>query len=276
MHSALVGSPRIAVHPGPKVQMMVTVRARIFAVAVLSLTALAGCSREQQDWRSAEGADTVEGYGQFIERHPDSELATQARARVTQLGEDRDWTRAGSADTPDSYRQFLTQHSNGKWAQEAHIRLESFSLGGTPARDPGAATAAPPVAAIPDASVTVAPSAAQASAVPAPRRQEPTARTSTPAVSPAAAPTGTSAGGGGYGIQLGAFSSEDKANGEWRVLLGRFGPQLQGLTSRVVTADTPSGKVFRLQAQAGDESRARTICDSLRRQSQPCVPVLPH
>ena len=90
----------------------------------------AGCSREQQDWRSAEAADTMESYGQFIERHPDSELATQARTRVTQLGEDRDWQQAGSADTAEAYRQFLAQHPNGKWAQEARIRIENFSLGG--------------------------------------------------------------------------------------------------------------------------------------------------
>ena len=112
--------------------------------------------------------------------------------------------------------------------------------------------------------------------MPAPRRQEPTARTSTPAVSPAAAPTGTSAGGGGYGIQLGAFSSEDKARQEWGVLVGRFGAQLQGLTPRVVAASAASGAVFRLQAQTRDEAHAREICAALRQQSQACVPVIPH
>src|SRR5258708_35388909 len=65
-------------------------------VALITVLALlAGCSREQQDWRSAEAADTSEAYGGFVEQHPDSELAVQARARLAQLAEERDWTQAG-------------------------------------------------------------------------------------------------------------------------------------------------------------------------------------
>jgi outer membrane murein-binding lipoprotein Lpp len=76
----------------------------IQVVAVLLATAmLAACSREKIDWKSAEAADTVESYDHFLDRHPDGELATQARARVAQLNEDRDWKRAAAADTVDAY-----------------------------------------------------------------------------------------------------------------------------------------------------------------------------
>ena len=109
--------------------MMLTFRAGKLAALVVVLTALAACSREQQDWRSAEASDTVEGYGQFLQRHPDSELATEARTRVAQLSEDLEWQRAGSADSADAYKQFLAQHPNGKWAQEARIRIENYALG---------------------------------------------------------------------------------------------------------------------------------------------------
>ena len=114
------------------------------------LTALAGCSREKIDWKSAEAADTVEGYDHFIERHPDSALVTQAQTRVAQLNEDRDWKKATAADTADAYRQFLAQHENGKWAEEARIRVENFSLDGTgtgPGRPVGEAPSAAAVAA---------------------------------------------------------------------------------------------------------------------------------
>jgi hypothetical protein len=114
---------------------MITVRAGSGAIGVCLLLLVAGCSREQQDWRSAEAADTIEAYGQFIQRHPESELATQARTRVAQLGEDRDWQHAGSADSVEAYRDFIAQHPNGKWAQEAHIRIENFSLGEQAAAD---------------------------------------------------------------------------------------------------------------------------------------------
>ena len=76
---------------------MITIRTGI-CLALLVLT-LPGCSREQQDWHAAEVADTIGSYGQFVQRHPDSELTTQARTRIAQLEEDRDWQHAGSADT---------------------------------------------------------------------------------------------------------------------------------------------------------------------------------
>jgi hypothetical protein len=94
--------------------------------------------------------------------------------------------------------------------------------------------------------------------------------------SSAAGVSGAVAGGGAYGIQLGAFSTEVGASNQWRTLVGRFGDQLQGLHEHVVAADTPSGRVYRLQAMVGDEARARAICDSLRKRSQGCVAVLPH
>src|SRR4051794_454741 len=121
---------------------MITVRAGRTAIGICLLLVTAGCSREQQDWRSAEAADSIDSYGQFIQRHPDSELVTQARARVAQLGEDRDWQRAGSADTVDAYREFIAQHPNGKWSQEAHIRIENFSLGEQSGTDAGTKVAA--------------------------------------------------------------------------------------------------------------------------------------
>ncbi len=100
---------------------MLTFRAGKFvALAILvclALVCLGACSREQQDWRSAEASDTVEGYARFLKQHPDSELETESRTRFAQLSEDREWQRAGEADTADAYKQFLAQHPNGKWAQ---------------------------------------------------------------------------------------------------------------------------------------------------------------
>jgi cell division protein FtsN len=83
------------------------------------------------------------------------------------------------------------------------------------------------------------------------------------------------AGRDGYGVQLGAFGSEASADREWQRLQGRFGTQLGGLSRRIVPAGTTSGPLYRLQASAVGEAQARAICDSLKEQSQPCVPVLP-
>jgi len=238
---------------------MITVRARSIATAALLLVAtlagMAACSREQQDWRAAESADTLESYGQFIERHPDSELVKEAHARVSQLGEDLDWKEAEKTDTAEGYLQFLAKHPTGKWAQEARIHAQNFALVATTQGQSTAAGAAP------------------AGASPASSPAPVIATRAGPAVGPVL--TSTTAPGV-YGIQLGAFTSEDRANAEWRVLQERFAEQLQGLAPQVVSAETTSGRVFRLQALAGDESRARLICEQLQQRSQGCVPVVPH
>ena len=268
--------------------------------SVLALTALAGCSREKIDWKSAEAADTVEGYDHFLERHPDGELAPQARARVAQLNEDRDWKKASAADTADAYRQFLAQHDSGKWSEEARIRVENFSLDGT-GTGPGkpGVEAAPAVAATVPAAATPAPthgpkeaqmpptaprpaaadvskpaaepkSAAAAKPTPEPKR---VAAATPPAATaaPAAAPTSP----GQFGIQLGAFHSQDAALKNWKQLQTRYGSDLHGLFAHAVPVKQTSGGLFRLQAPVGEESRARAICASLAKQSQPCVVVLP-
>jgi hypothetical protein len=295
---------------------------------------LGGCSREQQDWRAAEGRDTIEAYSQFTERHPDSELVTQARMRITQLGEESDWQYAGSADTADAYKAFLSKYPNGKWSQEARIRMENFSLSSqaalplstttlVPAADSTAATAAarlapatagsglavPGEAAVPPtrpaaaevalgtaagSGITTGPATSSATGGPgAPTTRPSSADVATgPARSPGAGTLSlalassatpadtrialTNPSQGAFGIQLGAFATEASADGQWRTLAGRFGPELQGLHQRIVPIDTPSGRIYRLQADVGPEARARAICDSLRKQSQGCVAVLPH
>ena len=244
---------------------MVTVRARDLVVSgvFVSICLLAACSREQQDWRAAEGADSIKAYGQFIERHPDSELITEARTRIAQLGEDKDWQQAVSAGTASAFQQFLAQHPSGKWSQEARIRVDSFALASAPAAAP-ADEAGRPLASEPS---TVAPpqgppaKAVEVSAEPA------------SLASAVVAPTVSSAA---FGIQLGAFSSVDKANSEWSALATRFPSQLHGLTPHVVSADTTSGRLFRLQAAAASEALARAICEELKKQAQGCVPIVPH
>jgi len=231
--------------------MMITFHAgRVALIAVLA-TLAAGCSREQQDWRSAEAADTSEAYGRFVEQHPDSELAAQARVRLAQLAEERDWAQAGKVATMDAYRAFLAEHPSGKWSEEARIRIEAFALGSAPRLAPQ--TPAQPGGAPQGPSGVRALQLATARALPA--------RT----------------GGPSYSVQLGAFGTEASADREWRRLQGRFGAQLGGLAPRIVAAsDNTSGQLYRLQAPAAGEAQARALCDSLREQSQPCVPVLPH
>jgi outer membrane biosynthesis protein TonB len=75
---------------------------------------------------------------------------------------------------------------------------------------------------------------------------------------------------GGATIQLGAFSSEAKANEAWKSLSGRFG--YLGALSKSVVPVTANGKtVYRLRAAAGGQ--ASSICSRLKIAGEACVVV---
>lgn len=260
---------------------MITVSAARLALVALLATAAAGCSREQQDWRSAEAANTSEAYERFLDQHADSEFAAQVHLRIAALGEDRDWQHSDGVGTVEAYRNFLAQYPHGKWSEEARIRIEGFSLGSAPrtgrqtqpkvaASRTGVnalllATGPPKPAEVPLAAA-VAPALVAAVnpadlAQPAPSEETHATRVLNPA--------------GGYGVQLGAFVSAASADREWQRLQVRFSQELNGLSPRIVVASSDSGQLYRLQAPASGEAQARALCDSLRQQSQDCVPVIP-
>ena len=211
----------------------------LFAIPLLALVA---CSREKSDWRSAQAADSPESYEQFIEAHPDSTLVASAHERLQQLGEEKDWRAAAATDTSEAYQQFLVQHPAGKWAKEAQVRIDNFAAG----------------AVLPGAAATpAAPASAEGAVLPD------AAQTSPPADS-------------GYGVQLGAFSSAERANDEWKKLQIEAAGLLDGLSPRVVVGESQGKTLYRLQAEVRDEVQARAICGGLSVAKKPCVPVIPH
>lgn len=208
----------------------------LFAIPLLVLS---GCSREKSDWRSAQAADTTESYEQFIAEHPESTLVASARERLEQLAEDKDWRSAAAVDSVEAYQQFLAQHPGGKWAKEAQVRIDNFG-------QPASAAAAP--ASAPGA-------AGEGASVPVP---DPAAENAS-----------------GFGVQLGAFSSAERANAEWVKLKAEAAGTLDGLEPRVVVGEASGKTIYRLQAQVRDEAQARAICGGLKVAKKPCVPVIP-
>ena len=215
----------------------------LFAIPLLALSA---CSREKSDWRSAQAADSPESYEQFIAEHPESTLVATARERLQQLAEEKDWRAAAQTDSREAYQQFLAQYPAGKWAKEAQVRIDNFA--GTTG---GAASADATVS----GGVTPAPTGEGAS-LPDP-----------------AAPAAASSG---YGVQLGAFSSAERANDEWKKLQADSAGLLDGLSPRVVVGEAQGKAIYRLQAEVRDEVQARAICGGLKVAKKPCVPVIPH
>ena len=93
---------------------------------------------------------------------------------------------------------------------------------------------------------------------------------------PGSAEPTPSIGPSGYGVQVGAFSSADRANAEWTRLKVDAAGLLDGLEPRVVVGETDGRSIYRLQAEVRDEAQARAICGGLKSANKPCVPVLPH
>ena len=204
--------------------------------------ALAGCSHEGADWKSATAADTSEAYQQFLTQHPNSANAVQAHTRIDQLQEQRDWQAATSADTRDAYQQFLTAHPDSTFAQEARIRIENFAQSGGNAPTPAA------VAAAPSKPATAAPNMATGGA----------ARTSNAGV---------------HYVQLGAFSSKAHAEWQWKRLSARFAKELAALSPHYVVGKTPSRALVKLQVAVDSREQGKALCGKLRARGQSCVPV---
>ena len=264
--------------------------ALLIALAVLA----AACSREQQDWHSAESAGTSEAFGVFIEQHPQSELVRQARARIAQLAEDRDWQQASATASLSGYQKFLAQHPTGRWSEPARIRIEGFALGSAPritAGPPGEASPLQGTTGVRLMQLAAASAAAQTQAAadaanaPAASTNAPPAVAQTAAtlsraiasqIPQASAAAVSTASADSYSVQLGAFGSEATAGAEWGRLQTQFGAQLGGLEPHIVAASTPAGRLYRLQVPTDDEAQARAICASLKEQWQACMAVPTH
>ena len=250
----------------------------------------------RRDFQHADAIGTVEAYRAFIAHHPSGTWSERARIRIESFA-------LGSAPriappTPEEAASFgdsgvralhlataAIAQAPAASGETAAVQLASLPLVAVPAdtsdtgpqtvEQPESATgrAVPGEAAQVTPDVMVTPAVAYAtSAPPAPAPQ--TVAAAAGAV-PAAPPPVTGFGPpAGYGIQLGAFGSEASADREWRRLQERFGAELGNLSPRIVIAESDSRQLYRLQAPATGEAQARAICDSLREQSQACIPVV--
>ncbi len=230
-------------------------RATAFAGSMLALIlGLSGCSREADDWRGAQAADTSASYGQFLKQYPGSAHGKEATLRLAQLAEDEAWQSATVTDSQMGYQQFLARYPEGKWAQEARVRIENFSLTpATPVASPVASPVAEPVA----APVAPAPPAKPV------EKKAPAKKSAAPA--PAS----------GFGVQLGAFSSKKKAEAAWAMLDKAHKAAWGGQSHQVIAGRAGAVDVFRLRVPQPNEAAARKLCDRLKAAQEACVVYRP-
>jgi cell division protein FtsN len=238
----------------------------IGVLCLSALLALSGCSRQQSDWEKAVGANTPDAYELFLKKYPSGEFTAQAQARLKELYEERDWQKARDTDTLEGYQAFVKQYPEGKWTEEARIRVENFTLASAPSNTvPQAPPAAPPAAAAHTEPAAAAPKAAAVGTAPK------------PAAAQGAAPkANASQTAGSYGVQLGAFKSgADAANARWAELEKKYPQLLKGLTPKVAPKKSAAGTLYRLQVAHISETRAASICKTLKGHSQACTVLRP-
>lgn len=74
---------------------------------------------------------------------------------------------------------------------------------------------------------------------------------------------------GGVGVQVGAYSSRQRAEQGWQDLARRH-PALSGVSHRVIEGTADGSAIFRLQAVAGDTGAAQQLCSSLKANGADC------
>lgn len=85
-------------------------------------------------------------------------------------------------------------------------------------------------------------------------------------------PTGTATAApasGGVGVQVGAYSSRDRAEAGWSTLNARF-PALDGVSHRIVEGVVDGSPIYRLQAVSGNLAAAQSLCATLQGQGGDC------
>ncbi|MFC3713056.1 SPOR domain-containing protein [Sphingoaurantiacus capsulatus] len=81
------------------------------------------------------------------------------------------------------------------------------------------------------------------------------------------------AGGGNFALQLGAFSSEAKANEAWKRFSGRYS-YLAELNKSVLAIERDDTKLYRLRATGvGSRAQANNLCSRLRAAGDQCSVV---
>ena len=109
-----------------------------------------------------------------------------------------------------------------------------------------------------------------ATATPAPTATpKPAASASATPKASASAAASSAPAASGVGVQVAAYTSAADAEAGWSALAARHAA-LSGFKHRVVEGQAEFGRVFRLQAVAGDVSAANALCAKLKASGQGC------
>lgn len=205
------------------------------------LATAAACTKTDDAWDTAVQIDTPDAYASFLERHPKSEYAEQARTRRDALIDERDWKTARRENTPAAYAKYLSAHPEGVWSELAARRQKELA----PAEDTSADTLE--ASETPDASAT--PLTTPSNAAIAPPVESATPKRL---------------------LQLGAFASEPSARKGWARLQSSF-VELATLSPSISVDSKKGSTLHRLRVTVDSDEEADRICAVLLRGGAECI-----
>ena len=203
-------------------------------LTMMGLLSVVACTKSDDAWDTAVQIDTPDAYTTFLERHPKSEHAEQARTRRDALIDERDWNTARRANTAESYDKYLVAHPDGVWSELASRRRNALN--------PVRAAAAP--LAPPTATPTATPNSSSAALA----ELKPPKRSA----------------------QLGAFSSPVAARKGWNRLQRSF-PELADRSPLIDAQPLKGSSLYRLLVQLDSDEEADILCAALIRGGAACI-----
>ncbi len=150
----------------------------------------------------------------------------------------------------------------------AEQRQRGLALAGELAKQERASAVASILPPAGNAREAKAPKAAAKPIAPKPAPEAPKAPVAEKPVSPPAKPMPVQVAGGRWRVQLGAFSSESRAQAQWKTLSAKVGA-LSGLQR---TLDTQGGITRLIAGPLRDQDQANTVCRAVKAAGSDCFP----
>lgn len=210
------------------------------SICLLATLLLVGCSSTQSDWEQARTRDTVAAYRTFLDKHPNTAQAVQARNRIQALQDEQAWAQARQAHTDEAFEAYLRQQPSGM-----HI-AEAQGLIGASERS---------------AAWILASSAGTTEALESFLEKYPRGREAKQAKAELALISG-------YRVQLASFRSEKQAEKTRDLLQGKYGDVLGSVVIVPVSGTTANVHVVRSAPMGQDE--ANNACAKLKKDHQIC------
>lgn len=220
---------------------------------------VAGCAQSNPEWEKVRKLDTPEAYEKFEKQFPASREIELSRTRRAALLDEREWQGASRVDTAEAYAAYLAQHPSGLWVARARLRQAELVAAAPPAPDAAAAEAVAKAAGVPsseESAQPVAPVVAKASA-PEPVK----AKAAETAVKPQKSAESVT-------LQLGAFSSAERAQKSWREAQGIVA-SLRGAKPSI--AHGAGSSLYRLRVEVVSRTEGERVCNALRKAGGSCI-----